>query len=75
VEESLGDLFESEERFMGHLTIARVKNVRDKKEFLNVLKEINIPRIKFKINEFYLMSSVLGEKGPKYSVIEKYKLI
>ena len=39
IDEKLKDLFEKEKRFMSHLTIARVKNVKDKKIFLGKLKE------------------------------------
>ena len=60
---------------MSHLTIARVKNIKDKKEFLKELKKMEIKQIKFQVNEFYLMKSELTSKGPVYSVIKKYKLI
>lgn len=74
IDENLINLFRQEARFMGHLTIARVKNVKTKKEFLDKLKLIKIPKIKFKVNEFCLNKSILKEKGPIYFVIEKYKL-
>jgi len=74
VDESLGDLFAREKRFMSHLTIARVKKIDDKELFLEKLKQIKIPDLKFKVDAFYLMESRLSEKGPKYSVIEEYKL-
>lgn len=75
VDDKLKDLFEKEHRFMSHLTIARVKNIKDKKEFLKELKKMEIKQIKFQVNEFYLMKSELTSKGPVYSVIKKYKLI
>lgn len=74
INNKLKDLFEPENRFMSHLTIARVKNVNDKKKFLNKLNKIKIQPIKFKIKNFNLRKSVLTEKGPRYSVIEKYIL-
>lgn len=74
VDDSLEGLFEKENRFMSHLTIARVKNIEDKKRFLKELKKIEVPIIKFNVKCFYLINSRLSEKGPKYSVIEKYIL-
>jgi 2'-5' RNA ligase len=74
IDEKLKDLFKKENRFMGHLTIARIKNVENKKEFLRKLKNIKIPELNFNVDSFYLMKSELLEKGPKYFIIEKYKL-
>ncbi|MEK6917514.1 MAG: RNA 2',3'-cyclic phosphodiesterase [Nanoarchaeota archaeon] len=74
VDSVLGEIFKPEERFMGHLTIARVKNIKSKKEFLESLRKIEIPRIKFKAHCFRLMKSELRPDGPIYSVLEEYKL-
>jgi 2'-5' RNA ligase len=64
--------FRKEERFMSHLTIARVKYVEDKKGFLNYVTNIGIRDIRFKVDKFYLMKSELKPQGPVYSVIEEY---
>jgi 2'-5' RNA ligase len=61
-----------EERFMGHLTIARIKYVEDKEGFIKHIKCIKAKGIKFKVNDFKLMKSELSELGPKYSVIEQF---
>jgi len=74
IDEKLKDLFKPEERFMSHLTIARVKSVKDKRKFLEELKKIKIPALKFNVDCFYLMKSELDTKGSKYSVVEKYDL-
>jgi len=75
VDESLIGLFEKEKRFMSHLTIARVKNVKDKKLFLEKLKEMKFPKIKFVVENFRLKQSMLEEKGPIYGDIENYNLM
>lgn len=75
IEESLTGLFEPEKRFMSHLTIARIKKIKDKRKFLDDLKKINVPHIRFRVDEFYLMKSVLDKTGPKYEILEKYNLI
>jgi len=74
VDDKLRDLFELERRFMSHLTIARVKSIKDKKRFLAELKKIEIPKTKFQVDKFYLMKSELTNKGPNYEVIEEYEL-
>jgi len=74
VEDVLKDLFEPERRFMSHLTIARVKNVKNKDMFIEELKKMKIEKIKFKVDRFYLMKSELTVEGPRYSVLEEYNL-
>jgi len=71
---SLKYLFDPENRFMSHLTIARVKKVLDKKKLLDELKNIKIPDLKFEIDKFYLMKSDLTSDRPVYSVIEEFNL-
>jgi len=72
VDESLKDLFKIEERFMSHITIARVKNIKDKKELLNYLDKVKIPNLKFKVNKFFLKKSELMDK-PVYTSLEEYE--
>lgn len=74
IDEKLKDLSEPEKRFMGHLTIARVKSIKDRKLFLEQLKEIKIPKVKFLVDNFRLKESVLTEKGPVYETLEEYVL-
>jgi len=73
IDSVLKDLFPVEERFMGHVTIARVKNVSDKKTFLEYLKSIKPKNLKFKVNEFSLKKSELLSEGPVYEDLETYK--
>lgn len=75
VDNSLESLFEKESRFMSHLTIAKVKNIKDKNKLLKDLKRIEIPYLEFNVKEFCLIKSELSEEGPKYSFIERYILI
>ncbi len=74
IDEKLSDLFEKEERFMGHLTIARVKSLEDRKKFIEKLREIKIKPIKFPVNSFRLKKSMLKKSGPVYEDIEVYNL-
>lgn len=72
VNETLKNYFNKEEKFMSHLTIARIKKVSDKKAFLSYIKNIKTKNIKFKINKFILKKSELKPEGPIYTDIEKY---
>jgi len=74
IDKKLEGLFEREERFMSHLTIARVKKVKDKKIFLEELKKVNVRNLSFPVNEFYLMKSELKPGGSVYTIIEEIKL-
>jgi len=73
IDENLSGLFEQEERFMGHLTIARVYSVRNKKYFLGELKKIELPLdLKFSVWEFLLKKSTLKPEGPVYEDLEVF---
>lgn len=66
--------FGFEQRFMSHLTIARIKKIKNKIKFLEKLKKIKIPKRKFAVENFKLKSSVLMPEGPVYGEIERYNL-
>ena len=74
VDESLAELFEKEQRFMSHVTIARVKRVEDKEKLITALKSLKANPIKFKVDKFYLKKSELSSEGPVYTTIKGYGL-
>lgn len=74
IDKNLSGLFEKEKRFMSHLTIARVKSIKNKKEFLEELERIKFPEIKFRVKDFRLKKSTLSRKGPVYEDLEEYPL-
>ena len=75
IDEKLEDIFKKEERFMGHITIARVKYIKNKKYFLGELKKTEIPDgLKFKVKNFKLKKSELKPEGPIHKIIEEYRL-
>lgn len=63
--------FKREERFMSHITIARVKSVRDKKSLLIKLENISLDE-EGTIDSFSLLSSKLTPGGPEYTILRKY---
>lgn len=72
VDKKLDNLFKKEERFMSHLTIARVKAIRDKREFLKELRQMEVPKIKFIVQNFKLKKSILTKQGAIYETLEEY---
>ena len=74
IDEKLKDIFPKEEKFMSHITIARMKKIFGKKEFLDYVKNIKVKKINFKIGEFILKKSELRPEGPVYTDISKYSL-
>ncbi|MFH1210071.1 MAG: RNA 2',3'-cyclic phosphodiesterase [archaeon] len=73
IDSELLDLSEKDQEFSAHLTLGRVKFIKDKKKFLEKLK-IEIEEKEFLVEEFKLMKSELSKDGPTYSEIEKYML-
>lgn len=80
IDEVLEDLFNKEDRFMAHITIARPKFVNSRKKLFEFLEKSKFKKISFKINKVYLKKSELTSSGPKYSTLaviqskEKYNL-
>ena len=74
VDDMMKDLFLEEQRFMSHITIARIKKVTNKTDFLSYLKNIKTKNIKFEVKEFFLKKSELMPEGPIYEDLERYKL-
>ena len=73
IDSKLKDLFVEERRFMGHITIARVKGL-DKNRFLSKLKDIKVD-IGFEVENFKLKKSVLTAEKPVYEDILKVDLV
>ena len=75
IDEMMSELgFKLEERFMGHMTIARIKYVKDKETFKKYAGEIGLKDIRFKVDKFNLKESELRMMGPIYTDLEIYKL-
>lgn len=75
VDKTLSDIFEQERRFMSHVTIARVKGIKDKHKFIEELGKIKTNSLKFRVNRFNLKKSMLTKKGPFYEILESYILV
>ncbi len=73
IDESLMDLFKPEERFMSHMTIARIKYNKDKIGFKRFIDGIKLKDIRFGVEVFKLKTSELMEMGPVYRDVEIYE--
>ena len=74
VDNCLKNIFKLENRFMGHITIARVRNLADKKSFLQLINATRVSEESFMVKDFYLKESILTPDGPIYKDIVRYKL-
>lgn len=72
IDDALSGMFKAEERFMSHLTIARIKYVKDKKGFLESVGGIHVKPVAFDVSEFKLKKSELKPIGPVYADAEVY---
>ena len=74
VDNCLKNIFKLENRFMGHITIARVRSLADKKSFLQLINATTVNEVSFMVKDFYLKESILTPDGPIYKDIDRYKL-
>jgi RNA 2',3'-cyclic 3'-phosphodiesterase len=58
--------------FVSHVTLARVKHVEDRQRVYDVVNALKMKPIKFEINSFVLMQSVLGSDGPEYRMLATF---
>ena len=70
IDNLLVSLFQREKRFEPHITLGRVKTVRNKNKFMEIF-DLKIER-DFKVNSFKLIKSELTENGVMYETLEEY---
>jgi len=58
--------------FMAHISTNRVKFLKNKKEFVDKIRDTKVKKISCLVEKFCLIKSVLTEKGPEYEVLEEY---
>tara|TARA_Y100000310_G_scaffold344679_1_gene458748 strand:+ start:5213 stop:5749 length:537 start_codon:yes stop_codon:yes gene_type:complete len=72
IDEKLEEFFKKEKDFRPHLTLARVKYIEDKENFVNKLKNMKIENKKINITNFKLVKSTLTPEGPVYEDLEVF---
>lgn len=75
IDDPLVNLFPKDKRFHPHITLGRIRFVKDKKGFIELLKSIKIDKKSFEVNSFKLVKSTLTPEGPFYEVLAEYKSV
>lgn len=73
IDSKLAGMFGKDLRFHAHITLGRVKFIKNKEKIKEVLKT-KIPSLKFEVKEFKLIKSILTPKGPEYEDVEVFKM-
>lgn len=76
IDKSLTKLgFDKEHRkFYAHLTIARIKGIKNKELFLSKISEIAMKKMFFIAHSFALVKSVLKPRGPEYKLLASFQM-
>ena len=69
-----GILGKGNKKFNSHITIFRVKSVRNKRRLVEKVGEIDFKNLNFKVKEFILMKSELTKQGIRYRILDIFKL-
>jgi len=75
IDEELLLKFPKDQKFLVHLTLGRIKFLKNKEKFLELLEELKIEELSFNVDSFGLIKSELTKDGPKYEVLKKYDLV
>lgn len=71
----INKILESHDReFESHITLARIKFIKEKEAFIKKIKGIKFKTRDFEIKSFVLKKSTLTEKGPIYETIKEFRL-
>ena len=72
IDQLLLSKFPQDQRFSVHITIGRVKLIKQKEELIKKIKELQIPKEEFEIDKFELIKSTLTGQSPIYEVIKDF---
>ena len=75
IDSKLSKFVRNDREFRPHITLARVKFVKDRQGLLSILKNLKIEKKEFGVDAFYLMKSTLTPEGPVYEVVEQFKAV
>lgn len=64
--------FKKDEDFVPHITLARIKNVKNKRIFSDSISSIHTENKEIICNKFYLIKSTLTKVGPVYEKVEVF---
>jgi len=66
--------FEKDVRFQPHITLGRVKFLKDKKVFLEKFNALHVDPIEFPVQSIQLIKSTLTKQGPVYEALSSKSL-
>ena len=69
------DFPREEKYFSGHITIGRVKYIRDTANFIQIVKTIKVNNLSQEVGSIDLMESKLTPNGPIYNITAKFPLL
>lgn len=72
IDEKLRDMFGVEDKFKAHITLGRVKSIKDREGFLKKVEEIEVEG-DFKVKDIKLIKSELTKDGAEYETLEVYE--
>ena len=67
-------VIKDDREFSTHITLARVKNIRNKSLFTEKIKKLNLKKQEFEVDRFSIIKSELTRQGPVYKKIKEFKL-
>ena len=67
--------FRKDSQFESHVTLARVKTVKNRDNFVKDIEKIKARPVNFEIESFILKKSTLTGKGPVYEDIARFELL
>ena len=69
VDTILLDKFLKEKDFVVHLTLGRIKKIKDKNEFFKRINNFKLKLLEFELNNLKFIESKLTREGPLYKII------
>jgi 2'-5' RNA ligase len=57
-----------------HITLARIKSLKDKELFMNKIKRLKVDQLSFTVKSFSLVKSIMSKDGSRYETLERYDL-
>ena len=71
---ALKPLYGPDNRFIGHITLARIKNINNKKRLLELIAATQVKHKECKVTEYCLKESITYAQGPVYHTKGVYRL-
>lgn len=75
IQDKLKEEFKLDNRFESHITLARVKFIENKQQFVKKLLSLDIEKKEFEVDSFALKKSTLTKQGPVYEDVIRFQMI